>query len=143
MNRELPALAHLQSAQERRHGVSEAPAHQVRTADGGIRAGEGERTIDTPGEVQRAAGRRDRVVEAPEVDQGRGDVVHAELGESELRRPPRRAVARRGPFGLHRRPAALEEAHGFAVSAQTPMDLAEPEVRLDYEAAARHGLRQL
>ena len=142
VDRELPAPTHVETADEGGRGLAEPPPIEVRAADGGEGAGEREWTIDPRGEFQRTLGRGERLVEPPQFRQRRGDVVEAELGQAELRWPPRWTVTRGRALGLLRCPTALEEAHRLPVLAQTPVDLTEPEVRLHREPAAREGLRQ-
>ena len=114
----------------------------MREADGGEGAGERERAIGPRGELQRTPGRGERLVEAPQLGQGRSDPVEAELREAELGRPSRRTVARGHASWLHRRPTALEEGHRLPVLAEAPVDLAEPEVRLHREPVVRQRLSQ-
>src|SRR5262249_58798997 len=94
------------------------------------------------GELEGTLGRGERLVEPSQLHQRRGDVVEAELGEAELRGPPRWTIARARSGGLVRRPTTLEEAHGLPVLAQAPVDLAEPEIRFHQQPTTRDRLRQ-
>src|SRR4030095_5965388 len=141
VDRELPAATHGKTAGEGSGGLTEPAPVEMRA--GGKGAGERERTVDPPGELQCTLGGGKRLVESPQLGQGRGDVVETELGQAELGRPPRWAVTRGDCRGRDSGSAALEEPHGLPVPAKAPVNLAEPEVRFHGEAAILDGLREV
>src|SRR5262249_22832629 len=143
MDRELPPATHRQTAAEGGRSLTEPAPLEVRVADGREGADEGERAIGAGGEVQRMLGRGQCLVEAPQLGQRRGNIVEAELGQTELGWPSGWTVARGRARGVRRRPTSFEEGHRLPVSTQTPVDLAETEVRLYREPLVRHGLRQV
>ena len=72
MDRKFPAATHVEAADEGRGGLIEPTLVQLREADAGEGAGERERAIDPTSRSPGHAGRGERLLEAPQLRQGRG-----------------------------------------------------------------------
>src|SRR5215467_5713933 len=78
VDRELPTPTHRETAREGGRGLPEPSPIEIGTADGREGAGERERTIDPPRELQCTLGRGERLLEPSQFRQRRGDVIEAE-----------------------------------------------------------------